>query len=169
MSLRLILIRHAKSDWGNPALRDHQRVLNDRGRRSATAIGGWLADRGYLPDLVLSSDAARTRETWALIQPELGVEPPVDWRPELYLAEANTLYQALRSVKGAKTVLMLAHNPGIAYFAQGIVAAPPDHARFADYPTAATLVADFDVPSWREVEPASGKSLDFTVPRDLIT
>ena len=63
--MRLILIRHAKSSWANPGQGDHARPLNPRGRRAATAIGGWLADKGYVPDLILCSDAQRTRETTA--------------------------------------------------------------------------------------------------------
>jgi len=41
---RLILMRHAKSDWGDPGLPDHDRPLNKRGRRAATALGHWLRD-----------------------------------------------------------------------------------------------------------------------------
>ena len=40
---RLILLRHAKSDYplGVP---DHDRPLNERGRRDADAAGAWLAE-----------------------------------------------------------------------------------------------------------------------------
>ena len=71
MTLRLILMRHAKSSWDSPGLDDHERPLNGRGCRSAKAIGAWLNDHGYLPDLVLSSDAERTRETWGIVAAEL--------------------------------------------------------------------------------------------------
>ena len=73
MSLRLILTRHAKSSWDSPVAGDHARPLNERGRKSAKAIGQWLSGKGYEPVLVLSSDAERTRETWALMAPALGV------------------------------------------------------------------------------------------------
>ena len=53
MTCRLILIRHAKSSWDDPMADDHARVLNGRGRASAAAIGGWLAAKSYLPDVVL--------------------------------------------------------------------------------------------------------------------
>ena len=67
MSRRLILIRHAKSTWTNPALDDHARSLNRRGERAAKAIGHWLARHAPVCDLVLCSPAARARETWAEI------------------------------------------------------------------------------------------------------
>ena len=62
---RLILTRHAKSDWDDPMLDDHDRPLNKRGQRSAAELGEWLHSRGYEPDEVLCSTALRTRETWA--------------------------------------------------------------------------------------------------------
>ena len=37
MTQRLILMRHAKSDWDDPLLDDRDRPLNGRGRRSAVA------------------------------------------------------------------------------------------------------------------------------------
>ena len=67
---RLLLLRHAKSAW--PDLADSERPLNDRGRRDAPAMGRWLRDKGYVPDLVLCSTAQRTRDTWALVAGELG-------------------------------------------------------------------------------------------------
>ena len=63
MTLRLVLIRHAKSSWDDFSIEDHDRQLNERGRRSAPAIGQWIADRGDIPTEVLCSDAKRTRET----------------------------------------------------------------------------------------------------------
>ena len=58
--LRLILMRHAKSDWSHLDLSDHDRPLNNRGKASAAALGDWLRVKSYLPDQVLSSTAART-------------------------------------------------------------------------------------------------------------
>ena len=59
MTRTLIVTRHAKSDWDAPTLDDHDRQLNQRGRRAAKAIGRWLAAEGHAPDQVLSSTARR--------------------------------------------------------------------------------------------------------------
>ena len=64
MTRTLILTRHAKSSWDAPVASDHDRPLNKRGRKSAPAIGTWLKQNGWLPDEVISSTSARTRETW---------------------------------------------------------------------------------------------------------
>ncbi|KMW58213.1 Phosphoglycerate mutase family protein [Candidatus Rhodobacter oscarellae] len=166
MTLRLILIRHAKSSWDQPGLDDHARPLNGRGRRSAIAVGEWLADRGYEPGQVISSDSQRTRETWAFLSGAFETAPKVLWSNALYHAGAQMLLDQLRHASDP-VVLMLGHNPGIAQFAAMIVRSPPQHPRFPDYPTAATLVADFGLRSWAEVDWDQGRATDFTVPRDL--
>lgn len=157
----LILTRHAKSSWTHPGP-DHDRPLNDRGRRSATAIGDWLRTKGYVPDQVLSSSSQRTRETYDL----LGFPISPDWQRQLYLADPMTMFAALRHAKG-DTVLMLGHNPGIAFFAEQLLASPPDHSRFDDYPTCATLIARFNIATWAEVTPNCGTAVDFVIPREL--
>lgn len=162
---RLILIRHAKSSWDAP-FDDHARTLNDRGRLAATTVGQWLRANGYVPDAVYSSDAARTRETTDRIVAELGARPDITLKDTLYHAGASTLMSVLKQAQG-DTVAIVAHNPGIAYFAEEIVAQKPDHPRFFDYPTCATLVCDFTINDWAEAVSRSGQVVDFVVPKDL--
>ena len=54
MTLQLLLIRHAKSEWGGPALPDHERPLNERGRRDAPRMGRWIAEQGLAPEEVMA-------------------------------------------------------------------------------------------------------------------
>lgn len=166
MTRRLILIRHAKSSWDEPALDDHSRPLNARGRRAAAAIGRWLASRGYRPETVLVSTATRTRETWAGIAEALGGGPEPRLVGRLYHASPEVMLAVLREAGGA-TVAMVGHNPGIAAFAAALVAAPPPHPDFARYPTGATLVADFPVEDWAQLRLGTGTVCDFVVPRAL--
>jgi len=44
MSLKLILMRHAKSGWDDP-VEDHDRPLNSRGRISAEVMGNGYKQR----------------------------------------------------------------------------------------------------------------------------
>ncbi len=160
---RLILTRHAKSSWDDPAIDDHDRPLNDRGRRAAEELGRWLASRGYVPDEVLSSDAVRTRQTWEGVAPFLRDAPEPSFTGALYHASPEAMLAALRAATG-QTVMMIGHNPGIAAFASMLPARPPQDPDFGRYPTAATLVVDFEIASWREAEPGRGSTLDFFVP-----
>lgn len=166
MTLRLILTRHAKSSWDDPLLPDHDRPLNARGQRAAADLGQWLASRGYLPEEVLCSDALRTRETWDGIAPALPAAPAVALKPALYHAGADVMLAVLRHA-AADCVMMVGHNPGIADFAQRIIARAPANADFARYPTGATLVADFGAATWAEVKFGTGAVVDFIVPREL--
>jgi phosphohistidine phosphatase len=161
---RLILTRHAKSAWDDPTISDHDRPLNRRGVRAALELGEWLNSRGYEPDQVLCSDAIRTRETWAkLAAAPVEVTPRIEFLPSLYLASPDQMRTLLNRASG-DSVMMIGHNPGIAELAGILAARAPNHPDFRRYPTAATLVLDFQIDNWREVKSASGSVLDFFVP-----
>ena len=166
MTLRLIIIRHAKSSWGDPLADDHDRVLNDRGRRSADALGDWLATNGRLPDAALCSTAARTVETLDRIAARLPSPPAIAYERRLYHADPGTILDAVRSARGS-TLAVIGHNPGIGGFAEAMAQAAPDHPDFHRYPTAATTILEFAADQWQDVRPHSGRTLDFVVPRDL--
>lgn len=166
MPRRLILMRHAKSDWTDEDATDHARVLNARGRAACDAIGAWLAARGHVPDEVLCSDAARTRETWDRIAGHLPGAAAATLRSDLYLAEPGGMLGALQGASG-NVVAMVGHNPGIGSLAAGLLAERPAHDDFGRYPTLATLVAEFDIDDWSDIVPFTGRAVDFTVPRAL--
>ena len=164
---RLILTRHAKSSWDDPLTPDHDRPLNERGKAAAADLGQWLASRGYVPDQVLCSDAERTRKTWAGLAPALPATPVLELKPALYHAGPDVMMAVLRHAKG-DTVMMIGHNPGIAEFAARIVAHAPINPDFARYPTGATLVADFAIADWSEVDFGTGIVDDFMIPREIM-
>jgi len=159
---RLILMRHAKSDRGSPALPDQDRPLDTRGQHAATALGDWLRAHNLAPNEVLCSTATRTQETCA----RLALPHAPALHGALYLAEAPEMLRLLREAEG-DTVLMIGHNPGIAEFAASLLAAPPAHDRFDDYLTGATLVARFDIDHWRDLRPGTGHAAAFVIPREL--
>lgn len=161
---RVIVMRHAKSSWGQPGLDDHARPLNERGKRSAKALGQWLRKINFAPDQILSSTSLRTRETCE----RLGFKVKTDFLEVLYHADPDDLLGALQQADG-DCVLLLGHNPGIGDFAQDIVDAPPYHTRFADYPTGATLVVTFDIDDWSALRPGMRGHVEaFVVPRELV-
>ena len=162
--LRLILMRHAKSDWSHAGISDHERPLNARGRAAALALGGWLRSNSYGVDQVLCSTATRTRETLECLA--LDPSPETGFTRSLYLAEARAMMETLHTAKFPR-VLMLGHNPGICEMAHRLLDDPPTHRRFEDYPTGATLVCDFDAADWDMINWHDGRIVDFIVPRDL--
>lgn len=158
---RLILTRHAKSSWDDPTLDDHDRPLNTRGQRAARELADWLASRGYEPEEVLCSTATRTTETWRHVAAApLETRPNIRYEQGLYHASADQMLSILRSAS-APTVMLIGHNPGIAELAALLPARPPLDPDFRRYPTAATLVVDFQIESWDQLQPGQGSVLDF--------
>ena len=164
----LILMRHAKSAWDNPAASDHERQLNKRGREAAPKIGKWLVEQGFAPDQIMLSDAARTIETWERMASYFPEAPSPTYHRDLYLADPSVMAARLSEATG-DTVLMLGHNPGIAELAEALAATPPNHTRFHDYPSAATTVFRFDIQTWKDLPRSvhQGQVLAFAIPREL--
>jgi phosphohistidine phosphatase len=162
---RLMLLRHAKSDW--PDVPDRDRPLAKRGRRDAPIIGRWLRDHGYLPDTVICSAARRTRQTWELVAPELGGSPSVTFEPRAYAASAMTLLYLVRELSAtSRAALLIGHNPGVADLATSL-AQPPDHDDAPiRFPTAAVAILDVSV-DWADLSPGQARLLDYTTPAGL--
>ena len=113
MDRKLIVMRHAKSSWDSPGQADHQRSLNDRGKRDSPRVALHLASLDWQPQFVLSSDAQRTRETAALMLSvwEAGID--ANYSANLYLAGTDQLEEEIGSVsEEVETLLTLGHNPG---------------------------------------------------------
>ena len=162
----LILTRHAKSSWNDPTLQDHERVLNARGRASATAIGRWLNIQGHHPTEMISSNAIRCLETWDLISAQLPAIKKSSTHQKLYLAAPLTIYEVLKQASN-ETVIMLGHNPVIGEFANDLAIQASDHPQSRQYPTAATTIITFNIHDWSTLLMGTGTVIDFIVPRDL--
>ena len=146
----LVLVRHAKSDWGDPGLDDHDRPLNDRGRRDAPAMARRLAESGFRADALLSSTALRARTTAGFFGAALGIEPEL--REELYGAPARTLL-ANAAGSGADRVVVVAHDPGMTALAADLSGGGIGH-----MPTCAVAVFTWDADDWdvaTSIDPAS--------------
>ena len=163
MSLRLILMRHAKSSWNKP-VSDHERVLNVRGQASAQAMGNWLRENDFLPEEALISTSERTRETFKGLKVKT---TRVRFLEDLYHPSSKKLLFTLKSAQ-EKTVLIISHNPACANFAKALAKISPAHKRFHDYPTCATWVANIDKDHWSEVEFGLARSIAFAVPREVL-
>lgn len=167
MNRRLLLMRHAKSSWGDESLPDHDRPLSGRGRRAAEVVGAHLRARELLPDLVLCSSSARTRETFDRLGLD-GIEVSFDER--LYGAGGDELLGRLRELgTDVVTVLLIGHNPGVQELALELVrpARTPEAARMGEkFPTGALAVFGVRA-AWVELSAATARLETFVTPRDL--
>jgi phosphohistidine phosphatase len=168
----LYLLRHAKSDWGDPGLDDHDRPLAPRGERAATVMGVHYAQQQYQPTLVLCSSARRTRQTLETLLPHLPGDPELVVEQRIYLASCGQLLSRLQEIcDGQSRVLLVGHNPGIADLARTL-AGSGERASLrrlaARFPTAASAVCGFDLECWRDLAPGSGRLLAYVTPKELL-
>ncbi|MEX0151025.1 histidine phosphatase family protein [Microbacterium sp. LMI1-1-1.1] len=108
--IQLVLARHAKSDWADDGLDDHDRPLNDRGRRDAPEIARTVLRKGVRPEVLLASSALRAQQTAAAFADAFDTE--VVTQEQLYLAAPDTILDAARAT-GAAEVMVVAHDPGL--------------------------------------------------------
>jgi len=108
--IQLVLARHAKSDWADEGLDDHDRPLNARGRRDAPLMARLVSRRGVRPEVLLTSTALRAATTAEAFATEFEVE--VTPQPGLYLASPQQLLAAARET-AASEVMVVAHDPGM--------------------------------------------------------
>src|SRR5215470_13738085 len=158
---RLMLLRHAKSDRSDPGARDHDRVLNPRGRNAAPRIGAYMASHGLVPDQVICSTAARARETWELVAGAFAERPPVAYEARIYENDARVLLDIVKQARPTIQVLLLVgHSPSFALLAEMLVASGHGDARQRlreNLPTAGLAVIDFPIDAWAKIHPHSGR------------
>lgn len=149
---RLIVFRHAKSDWSAEYSHDRERPLAPRGERAAGRMGRFLSASGFAPDRVISSPALRARETARRAAAAGGWECPVEIAEELYSGSlASILRLAARLSDAESTLLVASHEPICSELVAGLVGG-------GDFklPTAAMARIDLPITTWKEVAPGHG-------------
>jgi phosphohistidine phosphatase len=168
---RLILFRHAKAEPHGAKDDDHERELTEDGREAAGGMGAWMEGEGIVPDLVVCSTAARTRQTWQEAKKAFDPEPPVIFTDVIYEASPEMLLEVVRNADGeVQTLMLIGHNPGMESLT-GMLAdsAEPEVAeRFEKkFPTAAVAVLDFEDIPWASLEEKTAWLFAFETPKHL--
>lgn len=168
---RLMLLRHAKSDWSRPGMPDRNRPLNARGREAAPVVAAHIAGQELIPQRALVSTATRTRETWKLMLPFFPKKPETIFEARLYESTPHTILAVIKETPAAvKSLMIVGHNPGLQTLALALIGAGNAQARedlAAKFPTAALAVIDFVAGPWSAVRPGTGRLELFVRPRDL--
>ncbi len=167
---RLMLLRHAKTvpAGGGP---DIDRPLSERGQANAGSIGEFMAAHVLETGLALISPAARTRQTFDIVDISLKNSPKIRLEPAIYEASTDTLLRLVQSVSAKQpSVLLVGHNPGFEDLANELILSGSKRALShfqRRMPTAALAIIDFKVNSWKRIKPQSGHLSIFTTPADL--
>ena len=159
---RLYLIRHAKSSWSNLQISDFDRPLNKRGKLEAPLMGARLAERGVLPDVVISSPAKRARATAEIVARK--VSYPIThilFEDSAYTSDTIDLLQVVRRTDDrANTAFLVGHNYAITDLA---VLLTGEYIK--KIPTSGVVAMDLSVDTWLGVGPGKGALLFFDFPQ----
>lgn len=156
---RLLLMRHAKSDWEADYGADHDRPLNERGMRDARVMGKVIAVTGLTPDLVLSSTAVRARTT-AEIASEAGRwQAEIQLDRSLYDSGADGVVATAADMPEVDSSMLVGHQPTWSILVRSLTGEP------VDLRTATVAVIEFGFDSWADLPRASGTLVDVLSPK----
>lgn len=158
----LYIIRHAKSDWNNPFLRDYERPLNKRGTKNAPFMGEVLAQKHIHPDLILSSGAVRAKTTARIIAEKVGYDTEkIVYEESLYLADETAIERLLKNIPSSKkSVFLVGHNPGLTLFAEYI----SGH-EIGNIPTCGIVTVKLKQDDWKSLGRKSAEFISFDYPK----
>jgi len=155
----LTLMRHAKSSWDDAAIADHERPLNERGKKAAKTMAKRLKHSGYAPDLVIVSSAVRAQQTAKALQTAYDDALKLRTEPTLYEAPEDAYAEVIRHVDdGVKDLLIIGHNPTIEWIAAQLCSTPHR------MPTAAYVRVEIPC-HWRDFRFETFKELDYDYPK----
>lgn len=161
----VVLIRHAKSSWGDPSVIDFERPLNERGKKDAPIMAGRMKERKIQPDLFISSPAKRAKKTAKLFTEVFKAgEKDIVYKSELYHPDPTTFYEVIEATdNNIATIAVFSHNPGITYFVNELTEVKID-----DMPTCSIFALEADCSKWKDFRKAKKKFLFFDYPKAMI-
>ena len=156
---KLFLIRHAKSEWNNPELKDIERHLNARGYSDANQMSQQFSKT---PDLIITSPAIRAMSTALIFARNLNYNANnVIIRQELYETSVHEYLSVLHAVDNQfKSVMIFAHNPTVSDFAASLTKSLP-----MEMPTCAIAGISFNSNNWKDVKIKTGELFLFDYPK----
>lgn len=161
---RLVLVRHAKAvPYGYED--DFSRDLADRGEKDAARVGSYLKELGITPRMMMSSPATRAMQTAMIFAEQLGYpEKQIRWVHDLYHGlTTDELIGLLREADDdLSTLFLFGHNPSIQFYAASLC-----RSFHYDVPTCATMIIDFDIETWKNLEARTGSLFRQIVPKEL--
>lgn len=159
----LLILRHAKSDWDDPALADHDRPLNARGKRDAPRMGEVLRREGLAPEAILCSSAKRARKTAELVSEAAGLEGEPQLLDELYAAAPSAYLKACAGLgEDIDTAMVVGHNPGLEELLEMLTG------ELLPLPTAALAQVELPIANWAELRKrVRGRLVNLWRPKEL--
>lgn len=157
---RLMILRHAKSDWDAGAGSDHSRPLNRRGTQAAMTMGRLLSRIGEIPDLVYTSSATRAKETVLLAADAGGWDIDVLELDDLYGTSAGAaLSIAAKAPDTVDRLMLVGHQPTWGQLIRSLTGAA------VNMRTATVAGIDMHMDLWKHTPDAMGSLAYLLQPR----
>ncbi len=168
----ILLLRHAKSDWGDPGLTDFDRSLAKRGQKDAPLMGEVVKQFDHVPDLILSSPALRAKETAELVAEACGYKKSIEWVETFYTGGCNESFTVLQGLSDkVERVMYIGHNPTMEELAATLLSADMDEEWRDEWairiPTSGLVCLDINILEWATLEPGEAVLRWFLIPRLL--
>jgi phosphohistidine phosphatase len=159
---KILIMRHAKSDWGDSSLSDMQRPLNERGKRDAPQMGLELKNRNLIPDIIISSPAVRAAETARAVAKKSGFSGEIVFEEGFYHGHLDTIMETLQKLpETCNNVMIFGHNPTWETLVSRL------SGKYHEMPTAAVAVLICKGKTWKELSFSNCK-LDFILtPKEI--
>lgn len=160
----LIIARHGKAVEGEPGQPDILRELSPRGMKDIKVITRELKNKNLLPGLIFSSPAIRAVQTGRDMVTHFD-EPGIKLltSDSLYGNFSNEIFSFINSVAPEeKTVMIVGHNPSLLIMIEYLCAVV-----LVTFPTLATIVLDFEVERWEELNEKKGTIRKLFIPSEL--
>jgi len=165
---RITLIRHGKAEMPRIGGNDFDRVLVQRGIQNSEDIGKFMLDHKMLPDLMLVSPAARTRQTYEVMSANWPQPPSCHYVDALYEVSADTLLRLIFEYGGdLESVAVVGHNPSLVVLLTHFVGMVDGEMNLGYFPTCCVADIGFDADNIRNIDPEDGRLLSLVRARDL--
>ena len=161
---KLLVVRHAKSDWSQPGQTDEKRNINDKGILKSGRIIDYLKRKEILPDLIITSHALRACETAQLIAKGIGIDPEdIQIHPKIYSWNEDQLFDLFLEIPdNVETLMIVGHNPVLTNFINYLVSPPIDW-----MPTSSVAALSVPIKKWSEISKNKAELLFFITPKML--
>lgn len=158
----ILLVRHAKSSWDSPLVKDFDRPLNERGLKDAPAMAQRLLEKGVTIDAFITSPAVRAITTCTIFANAFNKQSHITAYKDLYNAPARMFLKAIKKAEDEwNTIAIFAHNPGITDFANTLTDTNID-----EMPTCSIFAVHADISHWKDFEKAQKKFWFFDYPKN---
>ena len=160
----LFLLRHAKSSWKQPELKDFERPLAKRGLSDISLMADRFKSRNSSVQCIISSPAVRAKSTATLFAEAIGYpKDEVVANPELYFAGAAMFLKAASLVdEDYDSAMLVGHNPAITEFANSMCDGDIDN-----IPTCGLVEFRLPIEDWSEVSFDCAELVDFDYPKKV--